>query len=99
MLYWATLEGDNTDMTVSSETDEVYLRVFTPVEPENVAGGDRMAHFPEGDISFLLDINALNSFKPISGHGPRSQPLSVRIKPGDEGISLRISFDFDSKTN
>ncbi|MDE6380616.1 MAG: beta-galactosidase [Muribaculaceae bacterium] len=93
-LYWAVLEGEDSDLTVSSATDGVFLRVFTPQEPEGVKGEDRMQPFPEGDISFLLDINAMRSFKPIPEHGPRSQPTKVRIKPGDEGICLSLRFAF-----
>ena len=93
-LYWAVLEGDSANITVSSATDGVFLRVFTPQEPEGVKGEDRMQPFPEGDISFLLDINAMRSFKPIHEHGPRSQPTKVRIKPDDEGICLSLRFTF-----
>ncbi|MDE6522763.1 MAG: beta-galactosidase [Muribaculaceae bacterium] len=93
-LYWAILEGDNTSITVSSATDGVFLRVFTPQEPDGIKGEDKMQAFPEGDISFLIDINAMRSFKPISEHGPLSQPTKVRIKPGDEGICLSLRFRF-----
>lgn len=93
-LYWAVLEGDSSNITVSSATDGVFLRVFTPKEPEGVKGEDRMQPFPEGDISFLLDINAMRSFKPIQEHGPLSQPTKVRIKPGDEGVCLSLRFSF-----
>ncbi|MDE5850814.1 MAG: beta-galactosidase [Muribaculaceae bacterium] len=93
-LYWAVLEGDNSNITVSSATDGVFLRVFTPEEPKGIKGEDRMQPFPEGDISFLIDINAMRSFKPIPEHGPRSQPTKVRIKPGDDGECLSLRFDF-----
>lgn len=93
-LYWAVLEGKDTDIRISSATDGVFLRVFTPDQPEGIQGEDRMQPFPEGDISLLLDINAMRSFKPVSEHGPRSQPTKVRIKPGDEGILLSLQFQF-----
>lgn len=93
-LYWAILEGDNTNISVSSATDGVFLRVFTPQEPEGIKGEDKMEAFPDGDISFLIDINAMRSFKPISEHGPLSQPTKVRIKPGDEGVRLSLRFRF-----
>lgn len=93
-LYWAVLEGNGNDLTVASATDGIFLRVFTPDEPEGIKGEDRMQPFPEGDISFLLDINAMRSFKPVSEHGPRSAPTKVRIKPGDEGIRLSLRFSF-----
>ncbi|MBQ5351206.1 MAG: beta-galactosidase, partial [Bacteroidaceae bacterium] len=94
-IYWATLESDTTPMTVFSETDGVFFRVFTPQEPEGRAGGkNTMPSFPEGDISFLLDIPAIQSFKPVSQHGPKSQPGNIRIKQGDEGLKLKLWFKF-----
>lgn len=93
-LYWAVLEGDTNEITVSSSTDGLYFRVFTPDEPEGIKGEDRMQPFPEGDLSFLLDINAMRSFKPVSEHGPKSQPTKVRIKPGDEGVRMSLDFQF-----
>ncbi|MDE7420971.1 MAG: hypothetical protein K2N35_12260 [Muribaculaceae bacterium] len=93
-LYWAILEGANTDITVSSATDGIFLRMFTPQEPDGIKGEDKMQPFPEGDISFLIDINAMRSFKPIAEHGPLSQPTKVRIKPGDEGVDLSLRFRF-----
>ena len=71
------------------------LRMFTPQEPFGRQDGiNTMPDFPSGDISFLLDIPAIRSFKPISQHGPHSQPGIVRIKKGDEGLSIRLVFDF-----
>ncbi|MDE6341022.1 MAG: beta-galactosidase [Muribaculaceae bacterium] len=93
-LYRAILEGENSDIDISCATDGVFLRVFTPEEPDGIRVEDRMEPFPEGDISFLFDINAMRSFKPISEHGPLSQPTKVRIKPGDEGLLLTIDFSF-----
>lgn len=58
------------------------------------AGKDTMPAFPEGDLSFLLDIPAICSFKPIEQQGPNSQPGNIRIKSGDEGLHLNLMFDF-----
>lgn len=96
-LYWATLESDTTSFTVYTETDGLFFRVFTPEEPVNRRDGENtMWEFPEGDISFLLDIPAMRSGKPIPQHGPKSQPSSIRINPGDEGIRIILWFDFRS---
>lgn len=94
-LYWAMLEGKETNLIVSSLTDGLYFRVFTPQEADGIAEEDKMEKFPHGDISFLIDINAMRSFKPISEHGPQSQPTSVRIKNGDEGITINLRFQFN----
>jgi hypothetical protein len=94
-MYWATIQSPATPFTVYSETDGVYLRLFTPEEPRlRQDGVNTMPDFPAGDLSFLLDIPGIRSFKPISQHGPQSQPGIIRIKKGDEGLNLNLLFDF-----
>ena len=92
-MYWATFESDTAPFTVYSRTDGIFYRVFTPEEPKGSAKRT-MPEFPEGDISFLLDIPAICSFKPIEQQGPNSQPGNIRIKKGDEGVRLNLMFDF-----
>ncbi|MDR2131316.1 MAG: hypothetical protein LBP56_09185 [Odoribacteraceae bacterium] len=92
-IYWATLETSESDFTVMSESDGLFLRLYTPAEP--VVSRDRaLPPFPPGDISFLYDIPGMRCFKPLSQHGPSAQPGSVRVKKGDEGISMVLWFDF-----
>lgn len=92
-MYWATFESDTAPFTVYSRTDGIFYRVFTPEEPKGSAKRT-MPEFPEGDISFLLDIPAICSFKPIEQQGPNSQSGNIRIKKGDEGLRLNLMFDF-----
>lgn len=92
-MYWATFESDTAPFTVYSRTDGIFYRVFTPEEPKGSAKRT-MPEFPEGDISFLLDIPAICSFKPIEQQGPNSQPGNIRIKKGDEGLRLNLMSDF-----
>ena len=92
-MYWATFESDTAPFTVYSRTDGIFYRVFTPEEPKGSAKRT-MPEFPKGDISFLLDIPAICSFKPIEQQGPNSQPGNIRIKKGDEGLRLNLMFDF-----
>lgn len=94
-IYWATILSDKSPFTVYSETDGLYFRVFTPEEPKmRRKGEDTMWEFPKGDISFLLEIPAMRSFKSIPEHGPQSQPTTIRIKQGDEGIKMKLWFNF-----
>lgn len=92
-LYWATMQSDEAPFTVYARTDGIFYRVFTPEEPAG-GGGHTMPAFPEGDLSFLLDIPAIRSFKPIEQQGPNSQPGNIRIKKGDEGLHIDLTFDF-----
>ncbi len=92
-MYWATLESDVTPFTVYSRNDGIFYRIFTPEEPAGRAKRS-MPAFPEGDLSFLLDIPAIDSYKPIKQQGPNSQPGNIRIKEGDEGLHINLLFDF-----
>lgn len=94
-LYWATLQSDTSPFTVYSETDGIYFRVFTPEEPKARRNGENtMEAFPEGDLSFLYEIPGIRSFKTLGEQGPQSQPSTIRIKSGDEGLRMRLWFDF-----
>ncbi len=94
-LYWATLQSERTPFTVYSETDGVYLRLFTPEEPAMRRDGkNTMEPFPAGDLSFLLEIPGIQSFKSLSDQGPHSHPSQIRIKPGDDGLHIKLWFDF-----
>ncbi|MCH5245613.1 MAG: beta-galactosidase, partial [Muribaculaceae bacterium] len=93
-VYWATLESETAPITFYSRRDGIFYHIFTPEEPRN-AEEQTMPSFPaEGNISFLLDIPAIRSFKPIEQQGPDSQPGNIRIKKGDEGLHIDITFDF-----
>ncbi|MDR1414639.1 MAG: hypothetical protein LBI96_02415 [Odoribacteraceae bacterium] len=93
-LYWATVESNEGDFTVMSESDGLFFRVFTPAQPEGVSRDRALPPFPPGDISFLYDIPGMRCFKPLSQHGPSAQPGSIRVKKGDEGLSMTLWFDF-----
>ncbi len=94
-LFGASLKAGGNSFKVFSESENLFLRLFTPDEPKNgFAGSSPQPAFPEGDISFMYEIPGMRSFKPIEHHGPQSQPTSIRIKSGDEGITMNLWFDF-----
>lgn len=92
-MLFTKMRTDDGAIGFYSENDNLFLRMLTPEEPE---GRQRrtMPSFPKGDISFLYEIPAIQSFKPVAHHGPNSQPASIRIKVGDDGIRMKIWFDF-----
>ena len=97
-MYWSTLQTTESPFTVYSESDGVFIRVFTPAEPaDNKTNWRANPEFPEGDISFLYEIPAIRCFKPVSQQGPKSQPSNIRIKVGDEGVHMNLWFDFRNK--
>lgn len=95
-LYWAQIQSATAPFTVYSETDGLYFRVFTPEEPTDSEGKKvhTMQQFPAGDLSFLFDIPGMRSYKPIEQLGPQAQPSHIRINKGDEGLRMKLWFDF-----
>ena len=97
-LYWLTLLDDGGEaMQVQSRTDGLYVRLFTPEEPQGKLSPEpTMPPFPAGDLSFLIEIPAIRDFKPITQQGPQSQLGMARIKKGDEGLHLALTFNFEN---
>ncbi|WP_237705629.1 glycoside hydrolase family 2 TIM barrel-domain containing protein [Croceivirga radicis] len=95
-FYAGTLHSKNNTFRFFSENENTFLRLFTPEYPKYAIKGRShpQPEFPEGDISFMYEIPAMRSFKPISDHGPNSQPTNIRIKKGDQGITMSLWFDF-----
>ena len=97
-MYWSTLHTSEAPFTVFSASDGIFMRIFTPAEPEdNKTNWTANPEFPDGDISFLYEIPAMRCFKPVSQQGPNSQPSNIRIKKGDEGVHMNLWFDFRGK--
>tara|TARA_R110002012_G_scaffold34820_5_gene100027 strand:- start:1895 stop:4741 length:2847 start_codon:yes stop_codon:yes gene_type:complete len=89
------LQAGKNSFKVFSESDKLFLRLFTPEEAKNgFKGSHFQPSFPEGNISFMYEVPGQRAFKPLSQQGPSSQPSNIRIKSGDEGISMKLWFDF-----
>jgi hypothetical protein len=98
-LLGANLKAGASSFKVFSESDNLFLRLFTPDLPKNgFPGSNPQPAFPEGDISFMYEIPAMRDFKPLEQQGPESQPTNIRIKKGDDGISMNLWFDFRTLT-
>ncbi|PTN09550.1 glycoside hydrolase family 2 TIM barrel-domain containing protein [Mangrovibacterium marinum] len=54
-LYWARIQSKEQSFTVAISTDDVFLRLYTPADPEQY---DKRVSpvFPKGDISFMQAI-------------------------------------------
>lgn len=98
-LRWMTLRTREQDFTIRSGSDGLFMRLYTPDQPtDNKSGITAYPDFPEGDLSFLYEIPAMRSFKPLEEHGPSGQAGHIRIKKGDEGIRMHLLFDFRAET-
>ena len=89
------LQAGENSFKVFSESDKLFLRLFTPEEAQNgFTGSHFQPSFPDVNISFMYEIPGQRAFKPLSKQGPSSQPSNIRIKSGDDGISMKLWFDF-----
>lgn len=88
-IYWATLLSEDSPITIYSETDGLYFRIFTPEEQRDREGrGLSVLQYPSADISFLFAIPAVNS------QGTEGQPYVIKINKGDEGFRMKVWFKF-----
>ena len=92
-VYWMKIASEKAPLTLYSATDGLFVKVFNPDEPEG-SFSRLLPELPGGGISLLLDIQAIKSFKSIPEQGPHSQPGNIRIKSGDEGLRMKVWFDF-----
>lgn len=59
-LYWAKIKSKEQSFVVATASEDVFLRLFTPDQPEN-ADPRLTPPFPKGDISFMQAIPAIGS--------------------------------------
>ena len=97
-FYWAVLQTKELPITVVTDTEDLFLRVFTPRYGENPTF--TAVEFPEGDLSFLHAIAPIGTkFAGPETMGPEGQ-LNEAV--GDHplqhmgGYSARLFFSFGS---
>jgi hypothetical protein len=96
-VYWAILETKEMPITMVFATEDLFLRVLTPKEPEGEFFNPMTTHvdFPAGDLSFLHGIAPIGTkFHKASELGPAGQPnLVPRLGQTFEGT---VYFYFGS---
>jgi hypothetical protein len=59
-MYWAKIQSKEQSFLIATSTEDVFLRLYTPDQPEKVY--ERTAPtFPAGDISFMQAIPAIGT--------------------------------------
>ncbi len=59
-LYWAKIASKDQSFTIATSTEDVFLRLYTPDQPEGVSRRTAPP-FPPGDISFMQAIPAIGT--------------------------------------
>jgi hypothetical protein len=90
---WVVIENKEYPFTVFTETDNLFLRLYTPEKPKGAKNDFTSPPFPKGDISFMHAIPAIGTkFDGPENHGPQGQ----KNKIGWEWISGVLYFDFST---
>jgi hypothetical protein len=88
---WVVVENKESNFTVYTDTENMFLRLYTPEKPKGAGNDYTSPGFPKGDLSFLNGISAIGTkFDKAENHGPESQ----KNKVGTEWISNTLYFDF-----
>lgn len=92
-MFWSVIDNEEYPITVVSETDHIFLRLFTP-EPTGSDNVDPL--FPAGDISFMDAITPIGTkFKAadqLSPQGGKNQFRNRRDRQRMWGATLYFDF-------
>ncbi|WP_282136767.1 glycoside hydrolase family 2 protein [Seonamhaeicola maritimus] len=94
-LYWSKVKGNNNNgFTVYCRTPHTYLRMLTPQEPKENKVGKTHPKFPEGDISFVMNVPGIGTkFQKSESMGPQGNQEHY-FGNDDEPIVLDLTFEF-----
>ncbi|WP_111708324.1 glycoside hydrolase family 2 protein [Lutibacter citreus] len=94
-LYWSKLKGnDNNGFTVYCKSPHVYLRMLTPENPVAYDRDKVTPKFPEGDISFVMNVPGIGTkFQYSDSMGPHGNKEHY-FGNDDDLIEIDLTFEF-----
>jgi hypothetical protein len=94
-LYWSKVKGrNNNGFTVYCNLPHTYLRMLTPEKAKGDSRGRVSPEFPEGDISFVMNIPAIGTkFQTPESTGPQGNAEHY-FGNDDDPITLELTFEF-----
>ncbi len=94
-LYWSKVKGNhNNGFTVYCRTPHTYFRMLTPQEPKQNKKGKTHPIFPEGDISFVMNVPGIGTkFQKSESMGPQGN-MEHYFGNDDDPIVMDLTFEF-----
>lgn len=93
-LYWVRVENSESDFTIYSGTDHLFLQMLKPQPPAGAYNDNTSPPFPSYDIGFMHAISPIGTkFQAASLMGPSSQQNMLINKAPLEG---KLWFDFSA---
>ena len=91
-LYWVRLQNSESDFTVYTSQQNIYLEMLTPPKPKAAGNNNTSPPFPEGNIGFMHGISAIGTkFQRAELMGPQSQKNTHQ---GSTPLTGVLYFDF-----
>ncbi|MGC6432013.1 MAG: glycoside hydrolase family 2 protein [Jejuia sp.] len=94
-LNWVNVKGNHDNgFTVYCNSNDTYLRMLTPKQPQAPKKGATVKEFPKGDISFVKNIPGIGTkFKEPFKLGPTGNEVHY-FGNDDNPVVVDISFEF-----
>jgi len=94
-INWVKLFGKNENgFTVYCQSENTFLRMLTPQQPEDAQKGATVKNFPKGDISFVKNIPAIGTkFQESAQLGPYGSK-EYYFGNSDDPITIALTFEF-----
>lgn len=91
-LYWVKLQNKESDFTVYTDHNNIFLEMLKPEKPKGANNENTSPPFPEGNIGFMHAISAIGTkFQPAESLGPQSQKnMQLNYTP----LGGTLYFDF-----
>lgn len=97
-LYWMKLQTTGQPVTIVCNSQDVFMRLFTPADPKKVY--NTAPAFPSGDISFMHGITPIGtkSQKPelLGASGQKNKYFNYD-RNIEDALTLNLFFDFSGK--
>lgn len=91
-LYWVKVQNKESDFTVYSESDNMFLQMLKPEKPKGATNENTNPPFPDGSLGFMQGISAIGTkFQPAEVMGPQSQKNKQLNYEPLKGV---LRFDF-----
>jgi beta-galactosidase/beta-glucuronidase len=91
-MYWVKLQNKESDFTVYTNQQNIYLQMLKPEKAKASANNNTNPPFPDGNIGFMHAISAIGTkFQKAEVMGPQSQK---NARQGSTPLTGELYFDF-----
>lgn len=91
-LYWVKLQNKESDFTVYTNKQNIYLQMLKPEKPEAAGNNNTSPSFPDGNIGFMHAISAIGTkFQSAEVMGPQSRK---NVRQSTAQLTGLLYFDF-----